>query len=177
MSAPQVFLLLLLLGILWLAYLLWRRARSLWGSAGLPTGEVVSMDTSAWERSDPLYAPRFHLAGKPDYLVRVGRQLVPVEVKPGRHAAQPYDADVLQLMAYCLLVEETSGEPPAYGLLRYQEHTFRLPYGARLRRLVLDTVAQMRRDLSRRDVHPNHADPVRCRFCGYAQDCGQRVDA
>ena len=176
MSALQTFLFLVLLGVLLLAYFMWRRARSLWGSVGLPQGDIVSMDTTDWERSDPLYAPRFRLAGKPDYLVRVGQRLIPVEVKPNRRASQPYDSDVLQLMAYCLLVEESFGHRPDYGLLRYQAHTFRLPYDARLRSLVLDTAAQMRRDLVRRDVHPNHADPSRCHFCGYAESCGQRVD-
>jgi CRISPR-associated exonuclease Cas4 len=175
MNALPMALLLFLLGVLLLAYLLWRRARSLWGSVGLPQGDIVSMDTTGWERSEPLYASRVRLAGKPDYLVHVGRNLVPVEVKPGRHATQPYDSDVLQLMAYCLLVEETSGRRPDYGLLRYQEHTFRLPYDARRRRLVLDTMTSMRRDLLCRDVHPSHEDALRCRFCGYAQDCGQRV--
>jgi CRISPR-associated exonuclease Cas4 len=175
MSALQTFLFLLLLGVLLVAYFMWRRARSLWGSVGLPQGNIVSMDTTDWGRSDPLYAPRFRLAGKPDYLVRVGQRMIPVEVKPNRRASQPYESDVLQLMAYCLLVEESFGHRPDYGLLRYQERTFRLPYDARLRSLVLDTVAQMRRDLLRRDVHPNHADPSRCDRCGYAEDCGQRV--
>ena len=176
MSPLQIFLVIFFCVALLVAFLLWRRARSLWGSVGLPPGQVVSMDTTNWERSDPLYAPRLRLTGKPDYLVRSGRSLIPVEVKPGRHASQPYDSDVLQLMAYCLLVEETTGRRPDYGLLRYQTETFRLAYDSRSRGLVLDAIAYMRRDLSRRDVHPNHTDPVRCRFCGYAQDCGQRVE-
>jgi len=175
MSPLEGVLAILLGGALLLAYLLWHRARLLWRSVGLPKGEIVSMDTMDWQRSDPLYAPRLRLAGKPDYVVRVGPSLVPVEVKPGRRASQPYESDVLQLMAYCLLVEETSGRRPDYGLLCYKTHTFRLAYDGRLRGLVLDTVDQMRRDLLRHDVHPNHADPSRCRFCGYAQDCGQRL--
>lgn len=176
MNAREIVLSLLLCSVLLLAYLLWRRARSLWGSAGLPQGEIISMDTTEWERSGPLYAPRLRLAGKPDYLVRVGRSLIPVEIKPGRHAAQPYESDVLQLMAYCLLVEETSSQRPDYGLLRYKNHTFRLPYDDQARSLVLEQVTRMRADLSRHDVHPNHEDAMRCRYCGYAQDCGQRIN-
>ena len=34
----------------------------------------------------------------------------------------------MQLAAYCLLVEETIGAAPPYGLLRYAERTFRLDY-------------------------------------------------
>jgi CRISPR-associated exonuclease Cas4 len=175
MSSLEVVLLLLLCGVLFLAYILWRRARSLRRSAGLPEGQIVSMDTTDWERSGPLYAPRLRLAGKPDYLVRVGHNLVPVEVKPGRQASQPYESDVLQLMAYCLLVEETSGHRPDYGLLRYKTQTFRLAYDARSREIVLDTMARMRSDLLRHDVHPNHSEAARCRYCGYAEDCGQRI--
>ncbi len=177
MSPLQLVLLVLLCAILLLAYLLWQRARSTWGSAGLPQGQIVSMDTTDWQRSGPLYAPRLGLAGKPDYLVRVGRSLIPVEVKPGRHASRPYESDILQLMAYCLLVEETSGQRPDYGLLRYKTHTFRLAYDERLRGLVLGMLSQMRDDLLCRDVHPNHADPWRCHFCGYADQCGQQIKA
>jgi len=175
MSPLQLWLFLALLCTLLLTCLLWQRARSLHRVVGLPEGRIVSVDTTDWKRSDPLYSGRFRLTGKPDYLVRVGRRLIPVEVKPGRRAAAPYESDVLQLMTYCLLVEETSGHRPDYGLLRYAEHTFQLPYNARQRRLVLEMVVRMRQDLERRDVHPSHRDPLRCRFCGFAQDCAQRV--
>ena len=57
--------------------------------------------------AEPLYASGANLAGKPDYLVRRWRYVLPVEVKSGPAPAEPYRSHVLQLAAYCLLVEET----------------------------------------------------------------------
>jgi CRISPR-associated exonuclease Cas4 len=175
MGAAQVALALGLVLALLGALILWRRARRAWSQSGLPKGRVVYADMGRWKPCKPLYAPRLGLAGKPDYLVQVGRQIIPVEVKPSRRAPEPYDADVLQLAAYCLLVEETTGIPPEYGLLRYREQTFRIPYGPALRQAVLETLSRMRRDLQRASVPRSHEEPARCRFCGHRADCRESL--
>lgn len=136
---------------------------------------MVYADTGRWKPCKPLYAPRLGLVGKPDYLVQRGRQLIPVEVKPGRRAHEPYDADVMQLAAYCLLVEETTGIRPAYGLLRYRERTFRIPFEPALRQTVLETLSRMRCDLRRPSVPRSHEEPARCRSCGYREDCRESL--
>jgi hypothetical protein len=71
--------------------------------------------------------------GKPDYLLQRREGLIPVEVRPTRRAKQPYESDMMQLAAYCLLVEVCLGERPPYGLLRYANHTFRIDYDDALR--------------------------------------------
>ncbi|MFQ5342373.1 MAG: hypothetical protein ACE5F6_12575, partial [Anaerolineae bacterium] len=110
-SLTVIFLLLLVAG-----WLLLRRAGIQQKQAGLPQGRIVYTDTGAWDRVEkPLWSRRHLLAGKPDYLVEQNGHLIPVErrpelvegVKPNRSSPQPYDSDVLQLAAYCLLVEET----------------------------------------------------------------------
>ncbi len=175
MTPGQLLLLLLVGALLLLAYWVWRGATRSRVRAGLPRGEVVYADTGDWRQSKPLYAPRYGLAGKPDYLVRAGREIVPVEVKPGRRASEPYEADILQLAAYCLLVEEEFGQSPSHGLLRYQDQTFRIPFDRRLREALLDVMADMRQDLEERDVPRNHDDPTRCHFCGHRAHCQQEV--
>jgi CRISPR-associated exonuclease Cas4 len=62
-------------------YFFWRsflqRKRS-----GLPGGRIIYADTSKWGRLEKsLYVPELGLAGKPDYLVEIGDELIPVEVK------------------------------------------------------------------------------------------------
>jgi len=175
MGAGQVVLALALALTLICAFLLWRRARLAWRQSGLPKGRVTYADTGHWRPCQPLYAPRIGLSGKPDYLVQEGREVIPVEVKPGRRAAAPYDADVMQLAAYCLLVEETTGTRPGYGLLRYREQTFRIPFSPSLRQAVLATLSEMRRCLRQSAVPRSHEDPLRCRFCGHREDCQQSL--
>ena len=47
-------------------------SRSLAGS-GLPRGEVIYIDTGAWQKQEqPLISREFGLVGKPDYLVETG---------------------------------------------------------------------------------------------------------
>lgn len=174
MSEPGIvgalFLLLLCLGALFL-----RRARRVRLGTGLPQGKIVVADTGSWRRcTEPLYAARYRLAGRPDYVVETGGHHIPVEVKPGRRAAAPYASDVLQLAAYCLLVEETWERPPC-GLLRYAATTFQIPYTDALRAELLSLLADMRRQRSARHVAPNHQQPERCARCGYREVCGEAL--
>jgi len=147
MSAWQIGLLVALIMVSGLSYLLWARSRAARRETGLPEGEVVYADTEGWEACRPLYASRWGLAGKPDYIVRSGGNMIPVEVKPCRRAEHPYEGDVLQLAAYCLLVEETTGQRPPYGLLRYAERSFRIPYDHRLYEALLVNTARRDGDI------------------------------
>ncbi len=143
---------------------------------GLPPGQIVASDMGAWERlREPLYSERHRLTGRPDYVVRQGRALVPVEVKPGRQAAQPYPSDIMQLAAYCLLLEEAEGQAPPYGLIRYRDQTFRVAYTAALRRRLVDLLGEMRQQAAAADVPPNHHEPQRCARCGQREHCTSRL--
>jgi len=176
MSAWQLGLLLALALSAGLAYLLWTRSRATRRQTGLPEGEVIYADTEGWEECRPLYAPRWQLAGKPDYLVRVDGDTIPVEVKPGRRAGTPYEGDVLQLAAYCLLVEENEGRPPPHGLLRYHDRTFRIPYDDALREHLIAVMDEMRRGLRSGPLPRSHDDPTRCRYCGHRAICDDRLE-
>jgi len=169
-------LVLLIIGLA--AIVLSRRARS---EAGLPTGQVIYSDTSRWQRAErPLFSRRHQLAGKPDYVVREGRAraraLIPVEVKSSRAPASgPRPGHVLQLAAYCLLVQETEGARPAYGLIRYADQTFRVDNTPELARALLSTLDAMRRDMARGESRRSHQDPARCRRCGVRAACKERL--
>jgi CRISPR-associated exonuclease Cas4 len=143
-------------------------------ATGLPWAPVVYHDTDAWTPERPLVARRIGLVGKPDYLIQMRGRLIPVEVKPGRNAARPYESDLMQLAAYCVLIEETTGAAPPYGLLRYAERTFRLSYTARVREKVLTLLDEMRNALDN-DCDRSHDDPARCWGCGFLSQCDQAI--
>ncbi len=113
-------------------------------------------DTGAWNRCErPLFSRRYRLTGKPDYLVRTGTApalrgpagVIPVEVKSGAAPQQPYSAHVLQLAAYCLLVEEQESRTVPYGIIKYADKAFEVDYTPTLRAQVVDTLEAMRRGL------------------------------
>ncbi len=164
-------LLLLLVG----AVLLWL-ARRLRARSGLPAGRVVAADVGTWRRLDrPLFSRRYGLTGRPDYVVADGADLIPVEVKSARAPARPYASHVLQLAAYCLLVAETSGRRPPYGILRYADRTFQIPYTQELEERLLEVLEAMREDLAAGDAPRRHQDPRRCAACGYREVCEEAL--
>lgn len=143
--------------------------------AGIPfRARVVSSDTGGWRQVDKsLFSPRYMLTGKPDYVVEVAGVHIPIEVKPNRVAAEPHPSDTMQLAAYGLLVEETYGVRPSYGLLKYRDSTFQVEFTDQTRKELIQLLGEMREDLHADDVLRNHADPHRCMACGYRFQCGQ----
>jgi CRISPR-associated exonuclease Cas4 len=170
-----VTLVLLALGLL---LLLWGRRHRM--SAGIPSGEIVYSDTGEWQKQEkPLLSRRYGLVGRPDYLVRTldgGKSVtVPVEVKSRRRPPTPYLSHVLQLITYCLLVEDVLKDRPPYGLLRYADATLRIPYTDELRRQVLDAADEIRTARRAVNVTRQHDDVNRCRSCGYRTACGEEA--
>lgn len=140
--------------------------------AGLPWARIVASDVGVGRPLErPLVAPRYGLSGKPDYLIERGGVLIPVEVKPGRHAPRPYDSDLMQLAAYCLLVEESTGRAPPYGLLRYAGASFRLAYTPAVRQRLVALLDEMHALLEASDVARSHDEPRRCAGCGLRTRC------
>ena len=161
-----------------IALIVLRHAGRVRRESGLPEGKIVYEDTDAEEAvREPLLSRRYGLVGRPDYLVHdaaVG-EWIPVEVKSGRAPSAPYLSHVLQLGAYCLLVEDCYGRRPSHGLLRYADATFTIPFTDALRYQVLDSADAIRRGRSAPDVHRSHSEPARCAACGYRTHCGESL--
>jgi CRISPR-associated exonuclease Cas4 len=157
-------------------FILWQAARRRM-QAGLPGGRVIYSDTRAWGTplEHSLYDSKLGLTGKPDYLVEQKGQIIPVEVKSGRAPEYPYDSHIYQLAAYCLLVDKIHGKRPPYGIIHYPTRTFAVDYTPALESSLLDLLAEMRRDEPRAEVDCSHAEPARCRRCGFRSVCDQKL--
>ena len=168
---PTLFLLLLILS----ALLFWW-ARRTQARSGLPQGHVIYTDTGGWRRPErPLFSSELRLTGKPDYLVVAddAAAIIPVEVKSGSTPSRPYLSHLLQLAAYCRLVEDEYRRRPPYGIIQYPQRTVRVAYTQELEEALLDTMGAMRADLRAGEAPRDHADPARCRRCGYRAHCDQ----
>ncbi len=163
----------LLLGV---AGLLIVAAVALRRSTGLPWRRVTYSDTQSWREPErPLVAHRYGLVGRPDYLIQTGRRVIPVEVKPTRRATEPYASDLMQLAAYCLLVEETMGIRPPYGVLSYAESTFQAPFDDQVRGTLLALLEEMRAADPRLTSGRSHQQAARCGGCGFVRQCGEAL--
>ena len=155
---PVAIGLLLLLGLI----MLWQAARQR-RQTGLPGGRVIYTDVGNWqENSESLYDPILDLTGKPDYLVRQGDKIVPVEVKSGRTPSSPYDSHIFQLAAYCLLVHRIYGQRPDYGIVRYGQRSFEIEYTVQLEQELLDLLENIRANDRNRSIDRSHHQPARC---------------
>ena len=86
-------------------------------------------------------------------------------------AAGAYEGEILQLAAYCLLVEERFGKPVRRGQLLYQNRSLEVLYDDRLRRKLLDAVTELKSAELMSDVPRSHNSPARCRGCGFRLTC------
>lgn len=143
---------------------------------GLPRGRAVYQDRPE-ESSPVLRARTLRLRGRPDLLIKEGESIIPVEVKTGRTPRQPHRGHVLQLLAYCLLVEEHHGVRPPHGLIRYPEREFRIAYDGRREQELRALVATIAREKARAaEQHRSHESAPRCAACGFRALCDERLD-
>jgi CRISPR-associated exonuclease Cas4 len=159
-----------------LLFVLIGAALALWGSFALSRrrsdarfGALRAVDAG---RPAVLRSYRYQIQGRPDLLRQVpdGR-LVPVEVKsrstPGNGPARSH---LVQVWAYCLLVEESTGYAPPFGVLRYSDQEYRVDWDARARRDLLAVRADVARPYDGRAT----PSPARCRRCAWVDRCDAR---
>ena len=147
-------------------------------ASGLPSGRLIYADTDQLQAvPKPFYDPVLRLAGKPDYVIRLASgALVPVDYKSSLAPAKPHRAHSFQVLAYCYLLEQSYGQAPPYGIIRYQDRSFEVPYGEAEKEALLQLIDQLRMAESCPDV-PNrsHNAIARCHGCGYRDVCDQSL--
>src|SRR4030067_808700 len=83
--------------------------------------EYIDFDSSKVFQSD-----KHGLSGRPAYVIKIENNLITVEEKTGRTPQGPLFSHILQVAAYCLLIEETEVKAHPYGLLKYPQHEPRI---------------------------------------------------
>lgn len=91
------------------------------------------------------------LVGNPDYLIEHKQGIIPVEVKTGRTPEKPRFHHVLQLIAYCHLVEQNYRKRPQFGIIKYPEKEFEVLYTLEYEKLLFEQVNQIMRFKSQKE--------------------------
>lgn len=156
---------LLLLGPVLLA--IWALYRARLRTESLLRGRVIGVDNGGRGGGVPLLAsPRYRVRGRPDEIRRLPNgTLIPVEIKSRpAPAGGVLPSHRIQLMAYCLLVEEATGRSPPYGILVYGDGTeLQVPWGPQARNELLNRVEIIRRPYGG-SLTPSRAKCHACRF-------------
>jgi len=149
------------------------RARS---KTGIAAGKVVDVGASGESGDGIMTSPTYGLRGLPDVVLRVEDELIPVEVKTGRVPRGPLFSHILQLAAYCLLIEERQGRPPPYGVLQYGKHVrHEIDYDDELKWTLVNKLIEMRQHIRTGEVHRNHRRPGKCASCSRREGCSERL--
>jgi CRISPR-associated exonuclease Cas4 len=137
---------------------------------GIPAGKVIYSDLDRPGKA--LYSRNLGISGKPDYIVKGrGRTLIPVEIKSGR-AQAPHKNHIMQLAAYCYLVEENYHRSVPYGIIVYADGLqHRINFDKDLRSDLLATVDEMKRAIGHDCPRRTHNYKQKCRHCSFSGSC------
>ncbi|MFW6140955.1 MAG: CRISPR-associated protein Cas4 [Candidatus Saliniplasma sp.] len=140
----------------------------------MPDAEVDYVDL--YEESSKMFASdKYRLRGRPDYVVKENETRIPVEIKTGRVPKGPFFSHILQVAAYCLLMEEDTGKAPPYGIVKYGEKEFEVEYDDSLKDLLIEKLEEMREIFQTEDVHRNHNRKGKCRNCSRREICPESL--
>lgn len=138
---------------------------------GLPPGELVYED--AHGQGEILSSDQYPLMGKPDYIVKQDNGcLVPIELKLSVHNVdKPYSNHIVQIAAYCLILEDYSEVLPTHGILRYADRDFTVEYTPALRRKVIRLLNEMQQWNKRVPPPITRQKATKCRACAFQPVC------
>jgi CRISPR-associated exonuclease Cas4 len=170
-------LLIIALAIIVAALLLRRRTERQREELRLPEGTVTYHDAPS-QPGEILYSRTHKLVGKPDHMIRQpDGTIIPVETKTGRTPEAPYLGHVMQVIVYCVLIEENFGVRPPHGIIQYPDRDFTIHFTAAQESRLHLIVAEMRRKKAWESIPRNHNNPRVCAACGYNDICDERVEA
>lgn len=112
-----------------------------------------------------LYSEKYNLTGKPDYIFKKGNKFLPIELKSGKIKENtPHPGDILQLIAYFLILEDLYNAKINYGKLIYCNKAFIIKNTKKNKTLVLNTLKEMRNMLKTGEGIAN-CNFIKCNHC------------
>ncbi|MCL4346837.1 MAG: PD-(D/E)XK nuclease family protein [Candidatus Thermoplasmatota archaeon] len=115
------------------------------------------------------------LSGRPDFIVERDGMLMPVEFKSGRVPSGPLFSHIMQISAYCRLVEDNFGSRPDYGLIYYGRKSFTVDFDDEVEKLLNTKLEEMKRSWETGQAHRNHNRPGKCARCSRRARCPERL--
>ncbi len=128
------------------------------------------------DRSKMLCSEKYKIRGKPDYVVKIKGKFIPIELKTGKIPQGPHFSHIIQIAAYCLLLNEKYHDRTPYGVISYsKKQKHKIIYDNDLKKLLLEKLTNMRKIIKDGNAHRNHKRPGKCRFCSRRDSCPERL--
>ena len=117
------------------------------------------------------------IRGRPDQIVIVDGEFIPVEQKTGKVPNKPHKSHKLQLLAYLHLVESTTGIKPPYGVLKYSgDNLHTIEWDDNSKKHLMASVKEIQRLMVNGGAERNHNRPGKCKSCSRRYACPDALD-
>ena len=116
------------------------------------------------------------LRGRPDQIVIVDGEFIPVEQKTGKVPFNPHASHRMQLLAYLHLVEKSTKKSAPYGVLRYgKENLHQIPWNDVAKQELQNAIREVQRLMVEGGAVRNHDRPGKCRNCSRLYACNDSL--
>ena len=145
-------------------------------NAGLARNDILAYSDDAGESAALLIDEEIGVRGRPDQIVRIDNQFIPVEQKTGKVPSEPHDSHRMQLLAYLHLVSMTTGTMPDYGILRYGgEALYTIAWNDQAKADLRGSIQEIQRLMVQGGAQRNHQRVGKCRNCSRRHKCPQSL--
>jgi len=176
---------LIVLSLIWLLICSWRLHRALsFGNIaqisreriGLGGDEEIAYSDDSGESAILLIDEETGLRGRPDQILVIDNQYIPVEQKTGKVPKKFHQSHRMQVLAYIQLVAETTNTTPEYGILRYgADSLFTIPWDDEARDDLSRDIKEIQRLMIEGGAKRNHERPGKCKNCSRQSKCPQSL--
>ena len=128
------------------------------------------------ESSDLLMDNVTGLRGRPDQIVIIDGEFIPVEQKTGKVPKKPHQSHRLQLLAYISLVESSTTKSPPYGVLRYgNEDIHQVYWDEHAKEDLRESIIEVQRLMVEGGAQRNHDREGKCTSCSRRYACSESL--
>ena len=176
----QAAFILIVVAMVWTLLASWQLQKALLADNAL---EIAKLNAGLKEEMDVSYSDDDSTAGlledkltgirgRPDQIVIVDGEFIPMEQKTGKVPEKPHKSHEMQLLAYIHLVETTTNQSPPYGVLRYgEENLHQIFWTDENKNLLYDTTKEIQRLMVEGGAERNHERVGKCMNCSRRYAC------
>ena len=146
-----------------------RENKKLKNKHNIPNGKITYQDLNV--PAKPFFSKKYNLTGKPDYIIKSKKWFIPIELKTGAYS-EAQKNHILQLAAYCHLLEENYNSFVPYGILIYSDRArFKIPFDPKIRFELESTIKNIKNTILTGKISRNHNELSRCKNCSMRTHC------
>ena len=179
-NRSQAGFILAVLAMIWTLLASWQLQKALLADNEL---ETAKLDAGIDDKMDVAYSDdeesagllkddETGLRGRPDQIVIVDGEFIPMEQKTGRVPDKPHKSHQMQLLAYLHLVETTTGRKPPYGVIKYgNENIHQIFWNEEHYNLLMNMTKEIQRIMVEGGAKRNHERIGKCQNCSRRYAC------